>query len=267
MTCALEVQNLSFGYFETKEIFSDLTFSIPKGEVFCILGPNGIGKSTLIKCLAGILEPLVGSISVQGRPMREYREHELAKNIGYVPQAHTSPFPYTVREMVTLGRAPYIGLFSSPTASDYAVSLRAMETVGIAHLAERPCTEISGGELQLALIARVLAQQPSILLLDEPTSHLDFGNQMRILSVINGLASSGMTVIMSSHFPDHAFMTADRVAIMRDGRFCDMGDPETVITNESMEQTYGIEVKVTQIGGEISRNVCVPLIKTGRRAR
>jgi len=139
--------------------------------------------------------------------------------------------------------------------------------VGIAHLSERPCTEISGGELQLALIARVLAQQPSILLLDEPTAHLDFGNQMRILSVINSLAQAGMTVIMSSHFPDHAFMTADRVAIMREGRFCDIGEPNEVITNESMERTYGIEVRVTQLGGEFSRNVCVPVINTIRRAR
>ncbi len=266
MNSALGVERLSFGYSEKKDIFSNLSFSVSQGEVFCILGPNGIGKSTLIKCMAGILDPDSGSISVQGRPMSAYREHERAKCIGYVPQAHTSPFPYSVREMVTLGRAPYLSLFSAPGSADYAIAQKAMETVGIAHLAGRPCTEISGGELQLALIARVLAQQPSILLLDEPTAHLDFGNQMRILMVINDLASAGMTVIMSSHFPNHAFMTADRVAIMRDGTFCDIGEPEEVITDESMEQTYGIAVRVTRLEGEISRNVCVPLIKTlGRR--
>ncbi|MDD4281385.1 MAG: ABC transporter ATP-binding protein [Candidatus Methanofastidiosa archaeon] len=259
MNAAMSVSGLTFGYGESP-VFADLSFSVEKGSILCILGPNGTGKSTLIKCLAGLLAPQGGAVEVDGTPLFSLRAHERARRIGYVPQAHSSTFPYTVLDMVSLGRAPHLGLFAAPSAADYGIARASLEAVGILHLGGRPSTEISGGELQLALIARVLTQQPNILLLDEPTAHLDFGNQMRILSVVRRLSRDGMTVVMSSHFPDHAFVASDTVAIMRDRSFKAMGAPEEVITDESMKETYGIGVRVTDVPGIVRRKVCVPLM-------
>jgi len=166
-------------------------------------------------------------------------------------------FPFPVREFVLMGRAPHLELFSSPCKDDYAKADEAIDLVGIHKIADKPVNEISGGEYQLAMIARALAQEPEVLLLDEPTSHLDFGNQIRVLEIIDRLASNGLSVIMSSHFPDHAFLTSNNVAIMQHGSFIAYGLAEDVVTEENLKETYGVDVSITY-SRDVERHVCVP---------
>jgi len=184
----------------------------------------------------------------------------LARKMAYVPQSHTSVFPFTVHDVVLMGRTPYLSVVSSPTREDHEKAEKAMDSVGISHLAGRPCTEISGGEWQLVLIARALTQQPEIILLDEPTSHLDLGNQMRILNIISSLAGSGITIIMASHFPDHALLGASKAAILKDHMFTALGAPEDIITEKTMHETYGVNVRILNLGDSIGRKVCIPVL-------
>jgi iron complex transport system ATP-binding protein len=253
----LDVQQAGFRYDLKRMIFSGISFSLAEEEVLCILGPNGIGKSTLIRCLANLNPLCVGSIRLHDRDVRSLNHRDVAKIVGYVPQAHEIVFPFPVREFVLMGRAPHLELFSSPGKEDYAKADEAIDLVGIRKIADKPVNEISGGEYQLAMIARALAQEPEVLLLDEPTSHLDFGNQIRVLEIIDRLARDGLSVIMSSHFPDHAFLTSNNVAIMQHGSFMAYGLAEDVVTEETLKQTYGVDVSITY-SRDVERHVCVP---------
>ncbi|MGB7788619.1 ABC transporter ATP-binding protein [Methanoregula sp.] len=262
MDMILEVDRAGYAYPRGKQVFSDISFSLSDKEVLCILGPNGIGKSTLIKCLANLYRVDIGSIRLFGEDMSELKQIDVAKKIGYVPQAHEIIFPFSVQEFVLMGRAPHLAAFSSPGKVDYAKADEKIDLVGIRKIADKPVNEISGGEYQLAMIARALTQEPSILLLDEPTSHLDFGNQIRVLDIIDQLADSGLSVIMSSHFPDHAFLTSDNVAIMQHGTFMVYGPAEEVITEENLRHTYGIDVRI-EYSNNAGRHVCIPM-KNGK---
>jgi iron complex transport system ATP-binding protein len=257
MDMILEVAGAGFFYHGGQQVFSNISFSLADREVLCILGPNGIGKSTLIRCLANLYGLCSGSIRLFGKEMSGLPQVEIAKKIGYVPQAHEVVFPFSVRDFILMGRAPHLAAFSSPGKEDYEIADEKIELVGIGKIAEKPVNTISGGEYQLAMIARALAQEPVILLLDEPTSHLDFGNQVRILGIIDQLAGSGLSVIMSSHFPDHAFLTSNSVAIMMYGTFMAYGLAEEVVTEENLRQTYGVDVSITY-SNDVSRHVCVP---------
>ncbi len=258
----IEVRDLTFSYTRGKgePVFSDISFSAGEGEVFCILGPNGTGKSTLLKCLSGILRPGKGKVLIKGSELHKMEQSLVARTMAYVPQSHTTVFPFTVRDVIVMGRTPYLSLISSPTEKDHRIAMCAMETVGVTHLADRPCTEISGGEWQLVLIARALTQQPDIILLDEPTSHLDLGNQMRILNVISALARAGLTIIMASHFPDHALLRSSQTTILKDRHFTVNGLPDQIITEKSMHETYGINVHVRSMEDQVNRRVCIPLL-------
>ena len=216
MAALITVNNLTYSYSGdmNRAVFRDIRFSVLPGEVFCLLGPNGTGKSTLLKCLTNVLRGWTGSVLLDGRTISDMGPSAAARFVGYVPQNQTSTFPFLVKDIVVMGRAPHLNVFSSPAKKDAAIAERAMETVDIVSLAERPCTTLSGGEWQLALIARALAQEPRVMVLDEPTSHLDMGNQMKILRVVKGLAGEGIAIVMASHFPDHAFMIATDVAIL-----------------------------------------------------
>lgn len=249
-----------FGYSNGNYVFQDIDFSLNKGELLCLLGPNGTGKSTLIKCITKILTLEEGTISYDGTDISNFTYEELAKKIGYVPQSHYSAFPYSVKDLIIMGRAPHLSLFSVPSEKDFDLAYKSMETVGISHLADRPCTELSGGEQRLVLIARVLTQQPDILLLDEPTSHLDMGNQVRLLKLVNDLTKTGLSIIMSSHFPDHAFISSQKVALMKDGKLIGLGYPENIVNEENLKKVYGIDVKIKEIQGEINRKICIPII-------
>lgn len=257
MDIILEVANAGYAYPRGGQVFSDISFSLSDHEVLCILGPNGIGKSTLIRCLANLYRLCSGSIRLFGEEMSGLKQVEIARKIGYVPQAHEVIFPFSVREFALMGRAPHLAAFSSPGKEDYEKADAKLDLVGIRKIAEKPVNEISGGEYQLAMIARALTQEPSILLLDEPTSHLDFGNQIRVLEIIDKLADSGLSVIMSSHFPDHAFLTSNNVAIMKYGTFMAYGLAEEVVTEENLKQTYGVDVSITY-SHDVARHVCVP---------
>ncbi len=253
----LDVREAGFRYNPARMVFANVSFSLDTEEVLCILGPNGIGKSTLIRCLASLYPLCAGSIRLHGRDIGSLPYRDVARVIGYVPQAHEITFPFPVREFVLMGRAPHLGLFATPAKADYEVADAVIEIVGIGKIAGKPVNEISGGEYQLAMIARALAQEPEVLLLDEPTSHLDFGNQIRVLGIIDRLARDGLSVIMSSHFPDHAFLSSDNVAIMQHGSFMAYGLAEEVITEENLRETYGVDVSITY-SRDAARHICVP---------
>ena len=240
----LQVREARFSYRSGPPVLRGVSLEVPAGEVACILGPNGCGKSTLLKCVARLLVLTHGGVQVGGQDVAALRREEIARLIGYIPQEHTLSFPYTVRQVVLMGRAAYVAPFASPTAKDVAISEEAMERVGIQHLADKRYTEISGGERQLALIARVVAQQPQVLLLDEPTSHLDFRNQIQVLALIRMCARQGMSVVMSSHFPNHALGVASHIALMKDGVFVAQGPPEPVVTENTLRAIYDVDVRI-----------------------
>lgn len=255
----LEARNLDFGY-RDRRVGSDVTLSLAAGEVLCLLGPNGSGKTTLFKTLLGLLPPQGGQVLVDGTDARQKKRDEVARLLSYVPQAHVAFFPFTVREVVLMGRTAHLGVFSSPSRHDREVAQAAIERMRLAHLADAIYTRISGGERQLALIARALAQDGRIIVMDEPTANLDFGNQVRVLEHIQAVARAGISVLLSTHDPDHAFLCADRVAMLHEGRLVRLGVPDEVITAESLRRIYGVDVVVTRVpmagGGE--RRVCIP---------
>jgi iron complex transport system ATP-binding protein len=263
VTPLVTVKDLAFSYAGdmAHAIFRGVTFSVGPGDVFCLLGPNGTGKSTLLKCLNNVLHGWKGEVLLDGQRIPDMGSSATARLIGYVPQNQVSTFPFLVRDIVVMGRAPHINVFSSPSSRDISIALRAMETVGILSISDRPCTTLSGGEWQLTLIARALAQEPRVMVLDEPTSHLDMGNQMKILGVVKKLAQEGLAVIMASHFPDHAFMAATDVAILKYGRMILKGRPDAVLTDSSMRETYGVDVKVLYVAQGVERKACFPSLK------
>lgn len=254
--CLMQVSDASFSYDGHHNIFENINFSVEKGDVFCILGPNGTGKTTLIKCINGLMKLSSGKILFNEKNIYSLSKTEIAKNIGYIPQIHNSTFPFSVLDVVLMGRSPHLEMFASPGEKDIKIAEESLKTLKITHMRDVPYTEISGGEQQLVFLARILTQKPSILLLDEPTSHLDFGNQMRTLNIIEKLAKSGLSIVMSSHFPDQAFISANKVALMKGKNFIDLGSPEEVITEENMGEIYDIQVKIVDIE---HRKACIPL--------
>jgi iron complex transport system ATP-binding protein len=260
MGLTLQVENAGFHYDPWKTSgFAGISFSIQEGEVMSILGPNGCGKTTLLKCLNSLVRLHQGNITINRKDISRLPRAEIAKSIGYVPQLHQPIFPFSVMDAVLVGRTPHLGLLASPGAGDICIAEEALESMGIYHLKDKPYTQISGGERQLVIFARVLAQQPSLLLLDEPTSHLDFGNQIRLLRVVQRLSATGLPIIMTSHFPDHAFLVSSKVALMQKGRFIDIGKPEAVMTDANLENVYNIKVKVVNLDSGINRRICVPV--------
>jgi len=262
MADPLVIRDLSFRYNlkEQGDIFTHISLSLERGEIFCLIGPNGTGKSTLIRCIGGLLTAYAGQITIEGMDISSMDPGQIAKIIGYVPQSHLPTFPFPVREVVVMGRCPHLGSFSSPSVADMQVAEKAMASVGISHLADRPCTDISGGEWQLVLIARALTQEPRILLLDEPTSHLDLGNQLKILGTIRELSRNGLTILMATHFPDHAFLLSSRVGVMLEKGIPLIGPADDVITEMTMKNAYNAEVRIMTIEGDGGRRICIPLL-------
>lgn len=258
----LEARHLDFGY-RGKRVGSGVSLGVESGEVLCLLGPNGSGKTTLFKTLLGLLPSQGGGVLMDGVNLAVLRREEVARLVSYVPQAHAAFFPFTVREVVLMGRTAHLGVFSSPSRRDHEVALVAIERMRLAPLADSIYTRISGGERQLALIARALAQDARVVVMDEPTANLDFGNQVRVLQHIQSLAQSGIGVLLSTHDPDQAFVCADRVAMLHEGHLARLGAPAEVITAESLRQIYGVEVTVTRVAMDkgAERPVCIP---TGR---
>lgn len=252
----LDVEALTFAYPGGEPVLQEVSFSLEAGQILSIIGPNGAGKSTLLHCLIGQLTPTSGRVLVQGCSLNRMPRREIARFIGYVPQDQNPVFGYDVRTFVVMGRTPYISTFRMPSKEDYRRADAAIEEMGIGHLADRPCTEVSGGERQQAAIARVVVQEPRIVILDEPTSALDFGNQVRALHMVERLSEQGYGVIMTTHNPDHAIMVGGKVAALNRQGQLTVGPVTEIISPSRLSEMYQVAVKVPYVE-EVERNACL----------
>ncbi|MBE5799728.1 MAG: ABC transporter ATP-binding protein [Clostridiales bacterium] len=237
----LEIHNLSFAY-GNHPVLEDVSFGLDKGDFLSVLGPNGVGKSTLFRCILGRLNDYSGSITSDGDDLRTLPRREAARRLAYIPQIHTPTFSYTVLDTVLMGTARQLSPFAQPGRAQSEKAMQALERVGAAHLAQRDFTRLSGGEQQLVLVARAIAQQADILIMDEPTSALDYGNQLRVLQLVRELAGEGYGVLLSTHNPQHALTFATRTLALCGGRVAALGRPEDVLTPELVSQLYGVDV-------------------------
>jgi iron complex transport system ATP-binding protein len=237
----LSGNDLTIGYSD-RVVGRGLDVRLATGEVLALLGPNGGGKTTLLKTLLGLLTPKAGTVRLDDAPLDALSVRERAKRIAYVPQTHVATFAFTVESVVLMGRTAHGDLLSRPTARDRDIASAMLKRLGIEALAQRPYTMISGGERQLTLLARALAQEPQFIVLDEPTASLDFGNQGRVMQEIRALAASGHGVLFTTHDPNHALRAADRAYLLRDGQRIAEGAVHDVLTRARLEELYGAPV-------------------------
>ncbi len=256
----LSVKDLRVGYGK-KEIVHGVSFEASKGEFVCVIGGNGCGKTTMLKSLLGLLKPFSGTVAIDGVDTTSMTERERAKRFAYIPQAHIPPFPFSVADVVMMGRTPYVNRLAVMSPRDRQTAYAAILELGIEGLADREYTELSGGQQQLVLIARALAQEPDFLVMDEPTASLDFGNQQMVLRRLRGLVERGTGVIMVTHDPDHALFCADRVIAMEDGRIIGDGTPDETMTDECLHRIYGTCARIVDIELEqgVKTRVCIPV--------
>jgi iron complex transport system ATP-binding protein len=237
----LSGHDLTIGY-RDRVVGRHLDIALSTGEVLALLGPNGGGKTTLLKTMLGLLPPQAGEVQLDKRSLSDYSARERARLIAYVPQSHVATFAFTVETIVLMGRTAHGDLFSRPTATDRVIAAQVLERFGISHLSERPYTMISGGERQLVLLARALAQEPRFIVLDEPTASLDFGNQGKVMQEIRNLGVSGHGVLFTTHDPNHAMRAANRAYLLREGTCIGEGATESVLSRAQLEKLYGSPV-------------------------
>lgn len=237
----LTVEQLRFRY-GSNPVLRDVSLTLGEGELVFLLGANGAGKSTLFRCILGLLPDYEGNIEVNGQNTRRMTARELARQISYIPQSHHPTFSFSVLDMVLMGTGHSLPPFASPGAKERSIALQALEQLSIAHLAHRDFQELSGGQQQMVLIARGLAQQGSILLMDEPTASLDYGNQIRVLDQVVQLARQGYTILLSCHNPQQALLYADRVIALHDGVISADGRPDAVLNPNLIQTLYQAEV-------------------------
>jgi iron complex transport system ATP-binding protein len=255
----LAARALDFG-FRDHTVGRALDCSLEAGEVVCLLGPNGSGKSTLMRTLLGLQSRLGGEVTLDGSDLDGWHAAERARRLAYVPQAADSYFDFSLRELVEMGRTAHRGVFASPGVKDREIAAAALDRLGIARLADRPIHAVSGGERQLALIARALATEAGYLVMDEPTANLDYGNQSRVLDEVARLKVAGIGVLVSTHHPEHAFRIADRVLLLADGKLVTQGPTEATLTSMALSALYGrpIEVAEVTLNDGSRQRVCVP---------
>lgn len=239
----IDVKNLCFSYYK-REILTDITFSAQSKDLLCILGPNGVGKSTLFRCILRLVKRYKGDILISGKNTKQLTIKELAKNIAYIPQSHHPTFNYSVLNSVLMGLTVHLKGNSSPNAEHEAEAMKALKQLGIEHLWNRGYAEISGGERQLALIARALVQESKILVMDEPTANLDYGNQMRVMIKVKQLAEMGYIIILSTHNPEHAFLYGNKVLVLNEGRVLEYGHPKEVLTSQLLGDIFNVDVQL-----------------------
>lgn len=242
------VKGLGCGY-GRRTVLSGVNFELSEGEILCLLGPNGVGKTTLFKTILGLLAAKQGRITLDGEDVTRMSPAKLAKNIAYVPQTNAIPYPFRVIDVVVMGRLAYLGLFGAPSKQDYCMAEQALDKLGILFLRDRIYTKISGGERQLIMIAKALVQAPRLIVMDEPTSNLDLGNQMKVLGEVKKLKDEGLSIIMTTHFPNHAFLCSSQVFLINRNGDCLSGDCDNIITEDNISSTYGIGSRITSVEG------------------
>ena len=261
----LSAQNLHFSFRPSQPVLRDISFTVAGDRIVFILGHNGCGKSTLFNCLTGVYVPQSGHVLLDGADLAHLPPRQRAQKIGLVPQNHAAAFPYTVREMVLMGRAPHLGLFETPGREDYHLADAALAAVGLSALATRSYNDLSGGERRLAMVARGLTQDSGMLLLDEPDAYLDPRNQHIVLETVTRLAQRGHTFVITSHAPNNALLYADRVILMQGGRLLADGQPAAVLTAELLTAAYNMPFEVLYDGaaGKTRPRAILPLRLAG----
>lgn len=260
----LRVKDLYFSHQKGQPILNGLSFSIKKGDVLCLLGPNGTGKTTLIRCLLGMNRVESGDVYIDNVNTKNMNVKEVSKKVAYVPQTTMVSFPYTVNDMVIMGRNPHIGYLSAPGKKDQEIVAQTLKDLDITHLQKRVFSELSGGEKQMVMVARALVQQAEIMIMDEPTASLDYGNESKILRTIKQISDTGISIILITHSPNHAFLSGNKVAIMKSGKIQAYGKPNEVITSPCLSELYETPIGVTSANFEGTlmkgMKVCVPLL-------
>lgn len=259
---SLVVENLTFAYTsDTNTVVRSVSFKADSGDLLFVLGPNGVGKTTLFKLLTGILTPNDGGVFFNGLDLNHLPQAERAKKFAYVPQSHTPPFPFKVFDVVLMGRTAHLNRFASPTPKDRKIAHEAIKTLGIEYLKDKNYTEISGGERQLVLIARALCQGAEVLILDEPTANLDFGNQAKVFNHLRSLSKLGYIIILSSHVPNDAFQYATQVMLMQEGEIGQMDIPDRIITQSAIQKLYKVDANIIEINSQAYPfKICIPKI-------
>lgn len=257
----LKLINGSCGY-NNNIIIDNINISFKQGEIVGILGPNGVGKTTMFKSLIGLLPLIKGNIFLDNIDKLNITIKQFSQSVAYVPQSNNPPFPFTVPDVVVMGRINRLKRFEKPTTKDYLIAYKTLDVLQVSYLRNKIFTEISGGERQMVLIARALAQNPKLLVMDEPTANLDLGNQIRVLSTIKKLSKMGLGVLMTTHSPDHAFLCCDRIILLTKSKQIIIGSVDEVVTEENLKKAYNIDVKITEVknsDGKIIKT-CVPII-------
>lgn len=255
------LKNGTCGYNNTP-IIKNVNIDFKQGEIVGILGPNGIGKTTVFKSLLGFLPLLGGEIYIDDNKRKNISNKEFSKIVGYVPQSNNPPFPFTVPDVVVMGRTSRLKRFESPGVKEYMIAYKVLDILGISYLKNKIFTQISGGERQMVLIARALAQNPKLLVMDEPTANLDLGNQITVLETIKHLSNAGLGVLMTTHSPDHAFLCCDRIILLTKDKQIMEGPVDEIVTEENLKKAYGIDVRIAETknnNGNIIKT-CVPLL-------
>lgn len=252
-----EVDNITFSYpGSSRKVLDGASLSLDEGQILSILGPNGAGKTTLLNCMAGLLDPDDGNIMLCGEDMTKFAKKRVASIVGYVPQSHTPAFNYTVLDFVIMGCAPRIGMLGRPGKEEEDLCIETLKQLKIDHLMNRSYMEISGGERQQVMIARVMVQQPKVILFDEPTAHLDYGNQHKVLKLIRNMADQGYSIVITTHNPDHALLLGNRAAIVeKDGKITS-GSCQEIVTEEKLRKVYDVELCLLRID-ELNRTACL----------
>jgi iron complex transport system ATP-binding protein len=247
----IKLENISFTYrSENNHVLRTLSLEVRRGDITAILGPNGIGKTTLLHLILGWIKADSGAIYLDDKKQEEYSRREMGRLIGLVPQDEHITFEYSLLEYVLLGRSPHLHSLESPGKKDYNAAMIALEKVGLENLATRPVTHLSGGEKQLVLVARSLAQEPRILLLDEPMSNLDIANKIKLIEVLRSLKKDGVTILFTSHEPEVAAGISNYLILMGNDNTIEHGTTDKVLSSESLSRIYGITVKVADYEGK-----------------
>ncbi|MBR5126659.1 MAG: ATP-binding cassette domain-containing protein [Oscillospiraceae bacterium] len=246
----LTVENGSYFYKKEREILRSVNFSVDSGEILAILGPNGAGKTTLLRCVTGMLKWKTGGSFLDGESIAAMSARQLWSKMAYVPQARAASNAYTALETVLLGRSSHLSTFAAPGKQDLQKAEEVMDLLGIAGLAEKKCSAMSGGELQMVLIARALAAEPNVLILDEPESNLDFKNQLVVLDAMSRLAGQGMTCVFNTHYPAHALQRAGKSLLLSRGGDYVFGNTASVVTRENIRTAFGVDAVIGQVETE-----------------